>query len=826
MKDRPELYIREVLHLMNREDYLELGKHPLANIRLVREQVAPSEQTILNYGKKLYQIIEGTIDSKLKPVRISNQTEMGQIYNLLKMYAVEGKNQQTIQDEIGIGRANYFKKFKRAIKYLAAAVETRMQPLSPNNLPARPYLRFIPRTDSEGQPCVEHILSILDRQSRPWIIAIGGGGGLGKTALAYEVASQAARLTYFDTVIWTTAQRQRLLPKLHLEERHISTVDDILNTIAETFKNRSLIALDPQITKKKIKNFLETHTCLLVIDGIEFFDDSELDVLGVFLRDYFPSPCKAILTSRRRDLVGMVPIKLAGMKWEESLQFMHMICEHHGISEVNDEMLEKIYEEFGGLPLAMEFILGQVRIYGPPVIEDLSRKKKSKNSRLGKAEEVLLTFIAKNSYKCLSSLEKRILGVMPLFDTSASPEAIAIASNTTNEDLNSALEKLYFLHLITHRQGRYEIITPTRIIIQKLYARDDTFKEEFKEEDAYLRLAEYYTQYTTDIVTDQQVQFLAAERENILAVLEWCDAHHRRQAVIDLVNLIGFWLGIWGHRQKRIEWGQRALNASYVLRDHQATAWIKIYHVGCAYYELGEWDRADKVLQDGLNLARRIGNKRTEGVALRNLAALARDRTQDFDEAKVLYEQALAIFEEIGDKRLIAMCQGGLGVLAIMGDDLVKASDYLNRAHKLNSELNDQAGLASNLSDLGRVATAQGDFNEAENLLQSALELSQSHELLADEGYVCRYLAKNWEAFIRTELDKWPDKKEHVRKFQLEELTDQREKGLKFARRACEIYARIEAGSPGRAEADKIRESLEAILSDLEALQSNKRGTS
>lgn len=825
MQDWLEAHIREVLHLMNKENYRDLGKHPLANIRLVREQLALSEQGVLNYGNKLFQIIEWTIDSKLKPKRISNQTTMGQIYNLLKMYAVEGKDQPFIQDKIGIGRANYFIKFKLAVEHLAATMETAMQPFSLNNLPPPPYLSFIPRTDSEGQPCVAYILSVLDRQSRPWTIAIGGSGGLGKTALAYEVALQAARLTYFDAVIWTTAQRQRLLPKLHLEEESISTVDDILNTVAETFKHPAFINLDIQTKKRKIRDLLETHPCLLVIDGLEFFDNGELDVLGAFLRDYFPPPCKAILTSRQRDNVGTVPIQLAGMEWKESLEFMHMICENHRITEVTDEMLEKIYTEFGGLPLGMEFILGQVKQYGHAVIEGLCHQKKSRTSRLGKAEGELLEFIAENSYKRLSSLEKRILGVMTLFATSAAREAIAIACDVTNEELNEALEKLYYLHLITHRQERYEIITPTRIIIQKLYSNDDVFKEEFKEEDAYLRLAEYYAQHATDIATDQHARFLVVERENILAVLEWCDAHHQWQAVIDLVNLIGFWLGIWGHRQKRIQWGERAIEASNILPDNQAKAWIKVYHIGCAYYELGDWTRADEVLREGLDLARRKVYKRTEALALRNLAAIARDHTREFDKAQQLYEQALLIFEEIGDKRLIAICQGGLGVLAIRQNDLDRAKHYLDSARKINKAINDQAGLASNLSDLGRVATQRGDFDEAETLLQSALELSQSYELLAEEAYACKYLAKYCADFVRAELDKWPDKKEHVRIFQLEELKDQVEKGLKFARRACEIYERIEAGGPGRAEADEIHISLKAILTDLEARQSNKRGT-
>jgi tetratricopeptide (TPR) repeat protein len=130
------------------------------------------------------------------------------------------------------------------------------------------------------------------------------------------------------------------------------------------------------------------------------------------------------------------------------------------------------------------------------------------------------------------------------------------------------------------------------------------------------------------------------------------------------------------------------------------------------------------------------------GVALRNLAQCARDYDKNLNRAGRLYLEALSIFRRKEEKRWIAICEGGLGLLALLKHDPAKAERYLTDAQELNAGLGEIEGLASNTSDLGQVALEQGNFTRAETLLSQCLELARSNELPEEEAYALFHLAR------------------------------------------------------------------------------------
>ena len=174
------------------------------------------------------------------------------------------------------------------------------------------------------------------------------------------------------------------------------------------------------------------------------------------------------------------------------------------------------------------------------------------------------------------------------------------------------------------------------------------------------------------------------------------------------------------------------------------------------------------------------------GVALRNLAQVAREYDKDFATAQRLYLEALTIFEGLDDKRWVAICKGGLGVLAFIQNDLARAQTHLTDAQAINEALGESEGLVSNISDLAQLALAEGKLNQAEQLLGQSRQLAQAHELPEEEAY-----AKVWLAHLREQQD-------HL------------EEACALAHEAYEIYERVGLRTPFVQHVERLRERLQA----------------
>ena len=78
------------------------------------------------------------------------------------------------------------------------------------------------------------VIGLLQQPGPPWIISIGGMGGLGKTALADYVVRQVVRNGKLEGVAWITARRERLNPggTLRASDGATVTVDTLWDLLA------------------------------------------------------------------------------------------------------------------------------------------------------------------------------------------------------------------------------------------------------------------------------------------------------------------------------------------------------------------------------------------------------------------------------------------------------------------------------------------------------------------------------------------------------------------------------------------------------------------
>jgi hypothetical protein len=134
-----------------------------------------------------------------------------------------------------------------------------------NNLPA--CKDFVGRQAEKAQ-----IHKALRPRSRPRLVSITGIGGIGKTALALEVANEClqasrsrrrAKVATFDGYIWTSAKdRDR-------------TLNGILDTIARTLEHPGIIQQPAQEKPSAVHELFRSKRYLLVVDGFDAIADQQ-----------------------------------------------------------------------------------------------------------------------------------------------------------------------------------------------------------------------------------------------------------------------------------------------------------------------------------------------------------------------------------------------------------------------------------------------------------------------------------------------------------------------------------------------------------------------
>src|SRR4029079_6996110 len=131
-----------------------------------------------------------------------------------------------------------------------------------NNLPAPTYAQFVRR-----EAAYADIVNGLRQRSA--VVLIAGLGGMGKTSLAREVASDCLRgapgVPQFAAAVWVSDQ----------DDPGATSLDSVLNEIAFTLDYPGVSMLDPAAKRRHVEQLLRRQPVLLVIDQCETITDAE-----------------------------------------------------------------------------------------------------------------------------------------------------------------------------------------------------------------------------------------------------------------------------------------------------------------------------------------------------------------------------------------------------------------------------------------------------------------------------------------------------------------------------------------------------------------------
>jgi CHAT domain-containing protein/Tfp pilus assembly protein PilF len=139
----------------------------------------------------------------------------------------------------------------------------------------------------------------------------------------------------------------------------------------------------------------------------------------------------------------------------------------------------------------------------------------------------------------------------------------------------------------------------------------------------------------------------------------------------------------------------------------------------------GEYDRAVTLLDEAMDLYDSIGDRRSIAVLWGSLGVVCWYEG-DFEAVARNYENALAARRAIEDRILEGKTLNGLGSVNYQLGNLEIARDYYNKAINLRQDTGDLGGLATSLTYLGNVYLAIGRFVEARRALERALPVVES----------------------------------------------------------------------------------------------------
>lgn len=243
-----------------------------------------------------------------------------------------------------------------------------------HNLPQPDYERFIGR-----QKEIEQIQDLLSYGSRHFVISIDGVGGVGKTALALEVASiylhrfkRLSKKNRFHAIVWSTAKKDVLTGGgIVPQHQSLHTLEDIYSAIAVLLKRQDILNAEAYQRDDLIRHALTQQRTLLIIDNLETVDDERI---MSFIRDV-PAPTKIIVTTRHRIDVAY-PIRLMGMNLSEAEEFLRDECRRKGVA-LTESQANKLIKRTGGIPLAIVWSIAQISFGHNPenVLDRLGWKK-------------------------------------------------------------------------------------------------------------------------------------------------------------------------------------------------------------------------------------------------------------------------------------------------------------------------------------------------------------------------------------------------------------------------------------------------------------------
>jgi predicted ATPase/class 3 adenylate cyclase len=593
----------------------------------------------------------------------------------------------------------------------------------PNNLPQQ-STSFIGR---------EQELVDLERLlGKTRLLTLTGSGGCGKTRLALQVGADA--LEHYADGVWLVELAS--LSKAALVPQAVATV---LGLREETGKS----------IPQTLADHLADKRALLILDNCEHLLEAAAGLVDLLLRR---CPGLRIATTSREALgiAGEQSFRVPSLSLPppsgkqtadaiasfEAVQLFvdraALVRPGFALSDENAAPIASICFRLDGIPLAIELAAARVRTLSVPEIDARLNERfrlLTGGSRTALPRQQTLRSLIDWSYDLLNAPAKQMLQRLSVFAggwTLEAAEHVCADDDTPAADVLDLLTSLADKSLVAfdaeRSESRYRLVETVR-----QYAREKLMESGAGETvrdrhlDYFVTLAELAEPKLMGAEQTMWLRRLEDEHDNLRAALEWSVATDIGGRALRLCGALQrFWI-MHGHGTEGRQWCTRVLS----VEPSAAGTLARSKALNCAgllaYHQL-DYDEARRLLEESLAIRRAAGDSRGVAVSLNNLGMVALDQG-DLAAARAMHEQSLALARELGNRNGIARSLGNLGMVASEQRDFGTARVLFEECLAIMRQLGDRDGTAIALHSLGGVACDQGQFDASVAYYLESLEL-------------------------------------------------------------------------------------------------------
>lgn len=397
-----------------------------AALRLATNQVLLKAIDMLEMqDQESAQVLRSRFTNNKKIVAVANQMNVSEhTVSRLQRKAIEGLTKVLFDQEV-LARNNQ-----------AQTLEAFLPPSS--------YTHLFGFDDACSQ-----LLEQLLKPTSPWVIAVVGIGGIGKTALADKVARLAIQHFWFNQVIWLRADPQTMSGRSHSPQlTYENLVTDLAHRLWPDAQN-----LSPNQRLLQVRQTLQAQPHLIIIDNLE--TESETAYLLNQLNN-LADPSKFLLTSRTRtsELAPVYNFLVDELSFDDAAALVYQHAKDigvHAVTTATKADIEDVFAVTGGNPLALKLVVSLLDLLPlPQILTNLQRSKPG-------PVENLYRHIYWQTWKMLSPNARALLQAMPLVaETGGEPTYLQSLSRLTDEAFWPALQELRSRSLIEVRGTIHE----------------------------------------------------------------------------------------------------------------------------------------------------------------------------------------------------------------------------------------------------------------------------------------------------------------------------------------------------------------------------------